>query len=55
MSLPVAGEPPHTGDLVIDAALQELAAAQAADVDAVLAAGSALESVLRARLGDLAG
>lgn len=47
--------PPHTGDLVIDSALRDLAETSGADLDAVLEQGSALEGVLRARLGDLAG
>lgn len=45
--------PPHTGDLVIDSALRDLAETSGADLDAVLEQGSALEGVLRARLGDL--
>ena len=47
--------PPHTGDLVIDSALRDLAETSGADLDAVLEQGSALEGVLRARLGDLDG
>lgn len=50
-----AGAPPHTSDLVIDAALADLAAVPAEDLDGLLRAGSEVESVLRGRLGDLQG
>ena len=49
------GEPPETGDIVIDAALQDLAAAPADDLDARLAAGEHVQETLRSRLGDLGG
>lgn len=46
---------PQTGDLVIDAALQELAAADPDRPDQVLEAGGRLEAALRSRLTDLGG
>lgn len=60
-SPPLAGDaPPHTGDLVIDAAVAHLAEASAApagrgtvDLDALVAAGEALHASLRGRLDDL--
>lgn len=48
-----AGEP-VTGDPAVDAALQALGQADAADVDAQIAAGERLERDLAARLKDLA-
>ncbi len=47
--------PPETGDLVIDAALRDLAAAPADDLDAQLDAGEAVHRTLQSRLGDLGG
>ena len=47
--------PPETGDLVIDAALRDLAAAPADDLDAQLEAGEAVHRTLRSRLDDLGG
>lgn len=46
---------PHTGDLVIDAALTHLAEVGDDDPDALVLAGGQLESALRARLSDLGG
>lgn len=50
-----SGEVPETGDLVIDAALAELASTPAADLDAQLAAGEQVQRTLQARLADLGG
>ena len=53
---PVPPEPashPHTGDEAVDAALRELAAVPDLDLDALLAAGEAVDGTLRARLADL--
>ena len=47
--------PPETGDLVVDAALRDLAAAPADDLDAQLEAGEAVHRTLRSRLDDLGG
>jgi hypothetical protein len=52
---PIAGAPPETGDLVIDAALGELAAAPQDDLDAQLEAGEAVHRTLQSRLTDLGG
>ena len=47
--------PPETGDLVIDAALRDLASAPADDLDAQLESGEAVHRTLQSRLGDLGG
>lgn len=48
-------EPPETGDLVIDAALSELAASDPDDLAAQLEAGEQVDQTLRSRLADLGG
>ncbi|MBR7742087.1 hypothetical protein KC207_02120 [Phycicoccus sp. BSK3Z-2] len=48
-------EPPETGDIVIDAALGDLAAVDPTDLDGRLAAGEHVQQTLRSRLGDLGG
>jgi hypothetical protein len=53
--LPTSGGPPETGDIVIDAALQDLAAATDDDLDAQLEAGEAVHRTLQSRLSDLGG
>ena len=45
--------PPETGDIVIDAALGDLAAVPADDLDGRLSAGEHVQQTLRSRLGDL--
>ena len=50
-----AEPPPETGDLVIDAALRDLASAPADDLDAQLESGEAVHRTLQSRLGDLGG
>ncbi len=52
---PSSGAPPETGDLVIDAALGDLAAAPVDDLDAQLEAGEAVHRTLQSRLTDLGG
>jgi len=52
---PAAGAPPETGDIVIDAALRDLAAAPEYDLDAQLEAGEAVHRTLQSRLTDLCG
>ncbi len=52
---PSTGAPPETGDLVIDAALGDLAAAPGDDLDAQLEAGEAVHRTLQSRLTDLGG
>ncbi|GAA4413739.1 hypothetical protein GCM10023168_36790 [Fodinibacter luteus] len=47
--------PPETGDIVIDAALHDLAGTPVDDLDAQLVTGEALHRTLQARLGDLGG
>ncbi len=47
--------PPQTGDLVIDASLTDLAAADAEDLGAQLEAGERVDRTLRSRLADLGG
>ena len=47
--------PPETGDIVIDAALRDLAAAPADDLDAQLQSGEAVHRTLQSRLSDLGG
>lgn len=44
---------PETGDIVVDATLQDLATVEDSDLDATLAAGEALHATLTARLSDL--
>lgn len=44
---------PETGDAMIDAALQDLGAADPDDLDAMVAAGESTHRVLQARLSDL--
>jgi hypothetical protein len=46
---------PETGDLVIDAALADLAAAGSRDLDAQIAAGEQVQRTLQSRLADLGG
>lgn len=49
-----AGAPaPETRDIVVDAALRDLAAVDGADLDATLAAGESVHGTLTARLSDL--
>jgi hypothetical protein len=50
-----ATPPPETGDIVIDAALRDLAAAPADDLDAQLESGEAVHRTLQSRLSDLGG
>jgi hypothetical protein len=52
---PSVGAPPETGDIVIDAALRDLAAAPEHDLDAQLDAGEAVHRTLQSRLSDLGG
>ncbi|HYN66104.1 MAG TPA: hypothetical protein VES93_04390 [Ornithinibacter sp.] len=52
---PTEGAPPETGDIVIDAALRNLAAAPDDDLDAQLEAGEAVHRTLQSRLSDLGG
>ena len=52
---PSAGAPPETGDIVIDAALRDLAATPDDDLDAQLEAGEAVHRTLQSRLSDLGG
>ncbi|MEN3123950.1 hypothetical protein N5P18_13915 [Janibacter terrae] len=47
------GQLVQTGDLVVDAALSDLAGVDAADLDAVLAAGESVHATLTSRLSDL--
>lgn len=44
---------PETGDLVIDAALRDLATVDPTDLDRTLEAGDAVHSTLTTRLSDL--
>ncbi len=44
-----------TGDIVIDAALQDLQAAPADDLDAQIEAGQRVQQTLQGRLSDLGG
>ncbi|CCH78114.1 conserved hypothetical protein [Nostocoides japonicum T1-X7] len=48
-------EPPRTGDIVVDAALEELAAADPGDLDAQLSSGERVQRTLQGRLSDLGG
>lgn len=52
---PVESEAPETGDLVIDAALRDLAAAPEDDLDAQIDKGEQVQSTLQGRLSDLGG
>ncbi|KGN42582.1 hypothetical protein [Knoellia aerolata] len=53
---PGAGsDAPETGDLVIDAALRDLAAAPEDDLDAQIERGEQVQRTLQGRLGDLGG
>ena len=47
--------PPETGDIVIDAALRDLAAVPEEDLDGQLAAGEHVQRTLQSRLSDLCG
>jgi hypothetical protein len=47
--------PPETGDIVIDAALRDLAAVPDDDLDGQLAAGEHVQGTLQSRLSDLGG
>lgn len=49
----VATTVPVTGDLLVDAALRDLAALDPADLDATLATGEAVHATLTSRLSDL--
>ncbi len=49
------GEPPETGDLVVDAALAAVASASDGSLDDRLVAGEELQRTLHARLTDLGG
>ncbi|WP_299445613.1 hypothetical protein [uncultured Phycicoccus sp.] len=53
--VPDGGPPPETGDLVVDAALRDLAAVPDDDLDQQLEAGEHVQRTLRSRLGDLGG
>lgn len=46
---------PETGDLVIDAALRDLAEAPQDDLDAQIERGEQVQRTLQGRLGDLGG
>ena len=46
---------PQTGDIVVDAALAELAGTDPDDLDAQLVAGESVQRTLQARLADLGG
>ncbi|MEO7069652.1 MAG: hypothetical protein ABI131_04085 [Nostocoides sp.] len=48
-------EPPETGDLVIDAALSDLAGSDPDDLAAQLWAGERVDQTLRSRLAELGG
>jgi hypothetical protein len=48
-------EAPETGDIVVDAALRDLASVPTDDLDGQLAAGEHVQQTLRSRLGDLGG
>ena len=50
-----SSEVPLTGDVVIDAALADLAAARTDDLDAQIEAGERVQHTLQLRLGDLGG
>ncbi|PKW28307.1 hypothetical protein [Phycicoccus duodecadis] len=50
-----AVEAPETGDILVDAALRDLAAVPTDDLDGQLAAGEHVQQTLRSRLGDLGG
>ncbi len=52
---PAAPTPPETGDIVVDAALRDLAAVPEDDLDAQLAAGEHVQRTLQSRLADLGG
>jgi hypothetical protein len=56
-SAPQQGDegPPETGDIVIDAALRDLADTAADDLDGQLSTGEAVHRTLQGRLGDLGG
>jgi len=46
---------PETGDLVIDAALRDLAASDPGDLDGQIEAGERVQRTLQSRLTDLGG
>ncbi len=50
-----ASAPPQTDDIVIDAALRDLAAVPDDDLDGQLAAGEHVQRTLQSRLADLGG
>ena len=50
-----ASAPPRTDDIVIDAALRDLAAVPDDDLDGQLAAGEHVQRTLQSRLADLGG
>ena len=52
---PVVAGPPETGDIVIDAALRDLADTAPDDLDGQLATGEAVHRTLQGRLSDLGG
>ena len=47
------GTAPETGDIVVDAALRDLAGTDQSDLDATLSAGESVHATLTARLSDL--
>ncbi len=48
-------QPAETGDVVIDAALRDLADAEPTDLDAQIEAGERVHQTLQSRLTDLGG
>ena len=52
---PVRGDVPVTGDPVVDAATDQLAAAHTDDLEAQIEAGERVHQALRSRLSDLGG
>jgi hypothetical protein len=52
-SAPEGTAPPETGDIVIDAALRDLADVAEEDLDGQLAAGEQVQRTLQSRLSDL--
>ncbi len=51
----IADARPESGDLVIDAALADLDAVAAHDLDGFIASGEAVHQTLKSRLTDLGG
>lgn len=50
---PVGDEAPETGDIVIDAALRDLAGTDPSDLEAQVSSGETLLRTLQGRLSDL--